>query len=117
LQGGDWAAFWKELGVPISDADRQLMELSDPRAMAAVQLARERSSYFLDPARVRAPTLLYYGSDDDWAPVHAVATAFGIEPRLLPGQHHSAAIRDIAGVIRVVLGFLESVYPARRENP
>jgi hypothetical protein len=33
LQRGDWDEFWKELGVPISDADRQLIELSDPRAM------------------------------------------------------------------------------------
>jgi hypothetical protein len=85
LQRSDWAGFWRELGVRVSDADRQLMELSDPRAMAAVQLARERSTYDLDPALVRAPTLLYYGSDDLGSPVDAAAAAFGVESRILPG--------------------------------
>jgi len=34
----------------------------------AVQLANERSTYDPDPTRVRVPTLLYYGSNDSWAP-------------------------------------------------
>ena len=90
------------------------MELSDPRAMAAVQLASERSTYDPDPTRVRVPTLLYYGSGDGWAPVEAAATAFGIEPRILPERDHSTAIRDAEGVLAVVLDFLDRVYPAAR---
>jgi pimeloyl-ACP methyl ester carboxylesterase len=116
LQRGSWADFWTELGVPVSDADRQIMEASDPRAMAAVNLARERSTYAPELTRIRVPALLYYGSDDTWAPVEAAAEAFGIEPRLLPGHDHSEAFRDAEGVLRLVLEFLDVVYPARPES-
>jgi pimeloyl-ACP methyl ester carboxylesterase len=117
LERGDWAGFWEELGVPISDADRHLMELSDPRAMAAVQFANERSSYAPDPAHVRVPTLLYYGSVDGWAPVEAAAAAFGIEPQILPGRDHSGAIRDSEVVLGLAFEFLDSAYPANVMRP
>jgi len=112
LQRGSWTGFWVEFGEPISDADRQIMEASDPRAMAAVVLARERSTYAPDPERIQAPTLLYYGSEDSWAPIEAAAAAFGVEPRMLRGQDHSGAIRDSEGVLRIVLEFLAEAYPA-----
>jgi pimeloyl-ACP methyl ester carboxylesterase len=112
LQRGSWSDFWRELGEPISDADRQVMETSDPRAMAAVDLARGRSTYAPDPTRNQVPTLLYYGANDSWAPVEAAAKAFGLEPRMLPGHDHSGAVRDSEGVLRVVLEFLAEVYPA-----
>jgi hypothetical protein len=44
-------------------------------------------------------------------PLEAAATAFGIEPRMLPGRDHSGAIRDADGVLHVVLEFLDRVYP------
>jgi pimeloyl-ACP methyl ester carboxylesterase len=112
LQRGSWPDFWTELGEPISEADRQIMEASDPRAMAAVDIARARSTYAPDPTRIDVPTLLYYGSNDSWAPVEAAAKAFGLEPRMLPGHDHSGAVRDSEGVLRVVLEFLADVYPA-----
>jgi pimeloyl-ACP methyl ester carboxylesterase len=114
LQRGSWPDFWREFGEPISDADRQIMEGSDPRAMAAVFLARGRSTYVPDPSCIHVPTLLYYGSDDTWAPVDAAVKAFGVEPRMLPGHDHSGAVRDSEGVLRVVLEFLSDVYPANR---
>ena len=116
LQRGSWSDFWTELGEPISDADRQIMEASDPRAMAAADLARGRSTYAPDPTRIRAPTLLYYGANDSWAPAEAAAKAFGLEPRMLPGHDHSGAVRDSQGVLRLVLKFLADVYPACPES-
>jgi pimeloyl-ACP methyl ester carboxylesterase len=116
LQRGSWSDFWTQLSEPISDADRQIMEASDPRAMAAVDLARRRSTYAPDATRIHAPTLLYYGSNDSWAPVEAAVEAFGLEPRMLPGRDHSGAVRDSEGVLRVVLEFLDDVYPATPES-
>jgi len=113
LQRGSWSDFWRELGEPISDDDRQIMEASDPRAMAAVDIARGRSTYAPDPTRIDAPTLLYYGSRDSWAPVEAAAKAFGLEPWMLPGRDHSGGVRDSEGVLGGVLEFLADVYPAR----
>ena len=94
-----------------SDADLRgsIMEASDPRAMAAVDLARGRSTWAPDPTCIRVPTLLYYGSNDSWAPVEAAAKAFGLEPRMLPGHDHSGAVRDSEGVLRLVLEFLADV--------
>jgi pimeloyl-ACP methyl ester carboxylesterase len=116
LQRGSWSDFCTELGEPISDADRQIMEASDPRAMAAVDIARGRSTYAPDPTCIHVPTLLYYGSDDSWAPVDAAAKAFGLEPRMLPGHDHSGAFRDSESVLRIVLEFLADVYPACPES-
>jgi len=50
--------------------------------MAAVDLARGRSTNAPDPTRIRAPTLLYYGSNDSWAPVEVAAKAFRLERRV-----------------------------------
>lgn len=106
LQRGDWAGFWAELGW-VSEIDRTYMEqASDPRAMAAVDLGRQRSPYVVDPSRVRAPTLVYYGADDAELAEKA-ASGFGVEPHILDGSHdHSQAIRDADAAVPVVLDFL-----------
>jgi hypothetical protein len=49
---------------------------------------------------------LYYGSDDTWVPVEAAATAFGLEPRMLPESDHSKAYRDAGRTLPLVLEFL-----------
>jgi hypothetical protein len=75
--------------------------------------ARATSSTRVASARQHSFT---YGSDDSWAPVEAAATAFGIEPEILPEHDHSGAIRDVDGVLRFVLEFLYAVYPVHSEK-
>ena len=117
LQRGDWDGFWELFGAPVPEADRLMMEASDPRAMAAVQVGRQRSRYVLDPSRVRASTLLYYGANDTWAPVEAAGEAFGVEPHMLSGRHdHSRAIRDVDAVAPLVLDFLRTAYPVSERS-
>ncbi len=114
LQRGDWDAFWEQLGIPVSDGDRQYMQnSSDPRALAAVQIGRQRSSYAIDPSRIAAPTLLYYGAGDVSDPVvRAAAEAWGVETHILDGQHdHFEAFSDVETVAPIVLDFLNRVYP------
>jgi pimeloyl-ACP methyl ester carboxylesterase len=109
LERGEWDGFWEHFGAPVPEADRLTMEASDPRAMAAVQIGRQRSGYVLEPSRVRAPTFLYYGPDDAWAPTEAAGEAFGVKPHVLDGRHdHSTAIRDVDVVAPIVLDFLRA---------
>jgi len=109
LLRGSWDEFWELLGGPVPEIDKQLMEQSsDPRTMGAVDVGRQRSRYAVDPSRVRAPTLAYYGAADTGA-VNSAAEAFGAEPLILQGRHdHSGAIRDVDDVAPIVLNFLAS---------
>lgn len=45
-----------------------------------------------------------------------LGTAFGIEPEILPEHDHSGAIRDVDGVLRFVLEFIDAVYPVHSEK-
>jgi pimeloyl-ACP methyl ester carboxylesterase len=105
LQRGDWDAFWDLLGMPVSEADRRLMQdASDPKALAAAQIGRQRSTYELDAHRVKAPTLLYYGAAETDAPVREAGEAFGVEPHILAGEHsHIQAFTDVESAAPVVL--------------
>jgi pimeloyl-ACP methyl ester carboxylesterase len=80
LLRGDWDEFWRLLGAPVAEIDKRYMETSsDPRAMGAVDVGRQRSRYSVDPSRVRAPTLVYYGAADAGA-VDTATEAFGAAP-------------------------------------
>ena len=114
LQRGDWDAFWDILGMSVPEADRRLMQdSSDPKALAAAQIGRQRSTYELDAHRIEAPSLLYYGAADTDAPVREAAEAFGVEPHILAGEHgHIQSFTDVESVAPVVLDFLARVYPS-----
>jgi pimeloyl-ACP methyl ester carboxylesterase len=111
LQRGDWVTFWERLGAPVSEADREYMQQSsDPRALAAVQIGRQRSRYELDFGRISAPTLLYYGGADTQS-VGAGAEKVGVQPLILEGDHdHFAAFSDAETVVPAVRAFLDDAY-------
>jgi pimeloyl-ACP methyl ester carboxylesterase len=113
LQRGDWDAFWDLLGMPVSEADRRPMQdSSDPKALAAAQIGRQRSTYELDAHRIKAPSLLYYGAAETDA-VREATEAFGVEPHILAGEHdHIQAFTDVESAAPIVLEFLARVYPS-----
>jgi pimeloyl-ACP methyl ester carboxylesterase len=116
LIDGDWVAFWEALPVEVSAEDRRYMEdSSDPKALGAVDLGTRRSQYVIDLGHVRAPVFLYYASEDAADPefaaaISSTATAFGIEPHILEGNHdHFSAFENSDAVLPPVLAHLRSI--------
>ena len=108
LSAGDWPRFWATFGIEVPPEVRGHFEVNDPQAMSAVAAAGCESDYTADVSRIAAPTLLYCGANDPFAPgMRMDAQALGIEVNFLAGQEHLGGFRSVDDVVPLVLKHLQ----------
>jgi pimeloyl-ACP methyl ester carboxylesterase len=106
--GGSFSPIWD--AYSFSDDDRRYdEEVNDPVALGAMAIGPRRSGVSIDLGRVRAPSLVLEGSDDDPDSSRIAAAVLGVDLQVLPGLNHLEAFSEVALVMSLVRPFLDRV--------
>jgi pimeloyl-ACP methyl ester carboxylesterase len=108
LSNGDFQPLWERFSFTEDDR-RYDLEVNDPRALAAMNMAGAQFGQSALCHRVTAPALVYVGGEDDPDADRQTADALGATYRLLPGLNHLQEFTEIDQVMPFVMEFLESV--------
>jgi pimeloyl-ACP methyl ester carboxylesterase len=107
LANGDFEPMWERFGFTAEDRAHDL-DVNDPRALAAMNMAGAEFGLSALCHLVAAPALVYVGGDDEPDADRKTAEALGATYRLLPGLNHLQEFSEIDQVMPFVLEFLAS---------